>query len=164
MFWFYSSPDPAIVKNLFLDFRIFHYTSFFWIYIIFHILTQTKNPRKKHYKFQRHSLFTALNQKKSVHAHNVFFYFGFWASPERRVDEIKNSKSKIILWLPHPSFARYHRIFNFWATLLIILIVICRCSINRNWCYWLLYSLIRKELFFCGFPKVLYFWKLDFAY
>ena len=32
--------------------------------------------------------------KKSAHAHNVFFGLGFWASLERRVDEIKNSKVK----------------------------------------------------------------------
>ena len=34
--------------------------------------------------------------KESVHAHNVFFGFDFWASLERRVDEIKNSEIKII--------------------------------------------------------------------
>ena len=42
--------------------------------------------------------------KKSAHAHNVFFRFGFRASLERKVDEIKNSKSEIILKLPHLLF------------------------------------------------------------
>ena len=40
-------------------------------------------------------------------AHNVSFGFGLWASLERRVDEIKNSKSEITLKL----FALYYRIF-----------------------------------------------------
>ena len=62
----------------------------------------TKKSAKKYYKFQRHSLSTALHKKKSAHAHNVFFGFGFWAS---LVDEIKNIKST--------TFARYHRILNF---------------------------------------------------
>ena len=54
-----------------------------------------KSAKKKYYKFQRHSLLTVLHKK---HAHNLFFvYFGSGASLERRVDKIKNSKSKIIL-------------------------------------------------------------------
>ena len=67
--------------------------------------TNQKIREKKYHKFQLHSL--------SAHAHNVFFGFGFCALLERRVDEIKNSKNKIILQLPHTSFARYHRIFIF---------------------------------------------------
>ena len=90
----------------------------------FPYFTQPKNPQKKYYKFQQHSLLTALH-KKSTHAHNVFFGFGFCALLERRVDEIKNSKSKIILQLPHSSFARYHRIFNFFGPPLCI----CICNI-----------------------------------
>ena len=62
--------------------------------------------------FKRHPLLAALHTKKSAHAHNVFFGFDFCASLERQVDEIKNSKSEIILKLPHPLFAPYHRIFN----------------------------------------------------
>ena len=49
-------------------------------------------PTKKiYYKFQLHSLLTALHKK------NLRMGFGFCASLERRVDEMKNSKSKIIL-------------------------------------------------------------------
>ena len=44
-----------------------------------------------------------------------FFGFSFCALLGRIVDEIDNSLSKIILLLPHPSFARYHRIFNFFG-------------------------------------------------
>ena len=40
---------------------------------------------------------TALREKKSAHVHNVFFGFGFLALLARIVDEIENSKSKIIL-------------------------------------------------------------------
>ena len=67
--------------------------------------------KTKHNKFQRHSLLAALH-KKTAHAHNAFFGFGFWTSLECRVDEIKNSKSDMIIKLSHLLFALYHRIFN----------------------------------------------------
>ena len=54
----------------------------------------TKKSPKKKLKFQWHSLLAALH-KKSAHAHNVFFGFCFWPSLERKVDENKNSNSKI---------------------------------------------------------------------
>ena len=60
-FLFYSSPDPAIVKTFSRIFGNFNTENLSWIYIIFHILNQPKNPRKK--KFQRHSLLTALHSK-----------------------------------------------------------------------------------------------------
>ena len=65
----------------------------------FHNLPSQKIREKKYYKFQWHSLLTALHKKICTGAppHNVFFGFGFCALLERRVDEIKNSKSKIIL-------------------------------------------------------------------
>ena len=40
---------------------------FLWIYIIFHILIKPKNPRISFYKFQRHSLLTALHGKKLLY-------------------------------------------------------------------------------------------------
>ena len=36
---------------------------------------------------------------------NLYFGFGFWASLERKIDEIKNSYSEIIFKLPHLLFA-----------------------------------------------------------
>ena len=42
------------------------------------------------------------------------FFRHLW-SLERRVDEIKNSTNKIISQLPHPTFARYNRIFSFFG-------------------------------------------------
>ena len=64
----------------------------------------TKNPRKKCYKFQRHSVLAALHKN-----------LGFGASLERRVDEIKNSKSKIT----SPIICQLsHNFHFFWDTLL----------------------------------------------
>ena len=80
-------------------------------------------PKQKIRKFFLMIPYWLRSIKKSAHAHNVFFGFGFWALLARIVDEIENSRSKIILYLPHASFARYHRIFIFlghpnvhWAT------------------------------------------------
>ena len=86
-------------------------------YIIFLLILFIPDPTIVKETFSR--IFVNINIqipfKKSAHAHNVFFGFGFCALLERRVDEIGNRKSKIILYLPHPSFARYHRIFNFFG-------------------------------------------------
>ena len=76
----------------------------------FPYFTQPKKSAKK--KFQLHSVLLR-SIKKFAHAHNIFFGFWFFCILERSVDEIKNGKSKIILKLPHPVFARYHRIFIF---------------------------------------------------
>ena len=50
----------------------------------------SENPQFFKYNFQRHSLLTALHGKKNIG-------FDFWATLVRIVDEIENSKSKIIL-------------------------------------------------------------------
>ena len=65
------------------------------------------------YNFQVHSLLTVLHEKNLRVRTMYFFGFGFWALLAPIFDEIENSKSKIILQLPHQSFARYHRILIF---------------------------------------------------
>ena len=58
-------------------------------YIIFHIIPNQKIREKKYYKFQCIPYWL-----RSIK--NLRMRFGVWASLERRVDEIKNSESKII--------------------------------------------------------------------
>ena len=98
VFKFCSSPERAIVKNLFADFRKFITEHFLWIYIIFNILTQPKNPRIFFffYNFQRHS-YNICAGSVSAHAHNAIFVIWVWAFLARIVDEIENNISKIIL-------------------------------------------------------------------
>ena len=57
----------------------------------------TKISAKKHIISFSGIPYDCAPYNKSAHAHIVFYGFGFWALLERRVDEIKNSKSKLIL-------------------------------------------------------------------
>ena len=67
----------------------------------------------KYNKFQRHSLLAALHKTT---------YFLVLVVGHRWSVRLMKSKivfKKIISYLPHSSFARYHRIFNFfWATIM----------------------------------------------
>ena len=88
---FCSSHERAIVKNIFADFRKFYYSTqhFLRIYVIFHILTQPKNPRFFFYNFQRHS-YNICAPSVSAHAHNAMFVIWVWVLLSRIVDEIEN--------------------------------------------------------------------------
>ena len=52
---------------------------FLWIYITFHILTQPKKFAKFFFTIFSGIIHWLRPWKKSAHAHNVFFDFGFWA-------------------------------------------------------------------------------------
>ena len=88
----------------------------------------TKRSANFFYNFQRHSL---------LHIY-INAIFGFWALLGRIIDEIKNSKRKIILKLPHPSFAPDHRIFNFWgalySTYIMVMVSLIRTIIYFKFC------------------------------
>ena len=87
----------------------------------FSIFYPTKNPRKKNVISFSVISYLLRSIKQNLRIRTTYFFgFGFCALLERRVDKIKNSESKILLKLPRPSFARYHRIFNFWDTLMYI--------------------------------------------
>ena len=64
----------------------------------FPYFTQPKNSQFID-KLQRNSLLTALHKKNLRMRITFFFGLGFCALLERRVDEIKNSKSKIIIYI-----------------------------------------------------------------
>ena len=73
MFWFCSFPDPAIVKNLFADFRKFYYTIISYEFTSFSIFwPNQKISEKKYYKFQQHSLLTAL-PKQNLRMRTTYF-------------------------------------------------------------------------------------------
>ena len=80
----------------------------------------------------------------------TYYSFGFCASLERRVDEIKNSKSEIILKLPHLLFTHYHRIFNFSGTpyctyIIYIMLYALRCRGRKYGIYvWLSKEAVKK--------------------
>ena len=82
-FYFCSSPDTAIVKNLYV--QVFgNFNTQNLKKIIFHILPNQKIHNKKYYKFQWHSLLTALH---ICACGQCIFGFGFCALLERRVDQ-----------------------------------------------------------------------------
>ena len=95
--------NQTTVKNLFCGFSEISLFKTSYEFTSFSIFDPTKkSTKKKYFKFQQHFFFGALHKRKnSLHAHNVFLGSGFWASLERRVDEIKTSKSEIILKILH---------------------------------------------------------------
>ena len=104
--------DPAIVTPFYRIFRNFITQHFLWIYIIFHILTQQKNPRNP---------YRLRSIKNSAHAHKVFLGLGFWVFGHRwSVGLIKSKKVKVksfYNYLSHhlPAITEFS---IFWATLL----------------------------------------------
>ena len=55
----------------------FNTQNLLWIYIIFHIFPNQKIREKNNYKFQRHSLLTALHKKKIWACAQRIFWFWF---------------------------------------------------------------------------------------
>ena len=114
--YFCSSTDPTIVKKTFQRiFGNFITQNLLWIYIIFHVLPDQKILENKILYVSAAILTDCAPLKKSAHAHNVYFGFGYCALLSVGLLKSKNSKSKIISKLPHQSFAPGHRIFDlFW--------------------------------------------------
>ena len=97
IFWICSSPDTAIVKKPFHGFsKILLYKISYEI-TSFCLFYPTKKSAKKIISFSGIPILTALH-KNILRMRTTYFWFWFlFIAEARRVDEIKNSKSKIIL-------------------------------------------------------------------
>ena len=108
---FTTAPTHMLITKIKIKVsRIFNIQNFFWIYIIFLILTLPKNLQKK---FQRHSLLATLHWNLRMRTKHFFGFVLFWHRWNVGLMKLKNCKNEIILKLPPLSFAPGHRIFNF---------------------------------------------------
>ena len=108
------SPRANNCKKPFRGFSEIHYTAFLMNLHHFSYFDPTKKSAIFFVIIFRGIPYWLRYMKKNLRVRTMYFFgFGFWALLAPIFDEIENSKSKIILQLPHQSFARYHRILIF---------------------------------------------------